>query len=214
MLSLRDIRITYPSRQTPVLEGFSLDASPGDCIAIVSPNGGGKTTLLNAISGVIPTHVEAEMQGTVTVNGTDITHLPLHDRLNYLAYQMADPDTQFFFPTTSQELSFAPENLGLPIAEIIYRTMDATDFFNLALFHSRDASTLSTGQKKLLLMAICHVIDAPVILLDEPSAGLSDKSYFTLFSWIFKLKNMGKVILIAEHNAKLIGQCDRVIELV
>lgn len=213
LLQLRDIRVSYPTRNEPILNGLDYDLQPGQSLSIVSPNGGGKTTLLNYISGVIPTHIQAVTQGSVQFDGIDITRLPLCDKLLYLSYQMADPDTQFFFPTLDHELSFAPENLGRSPGSIRASLDLAMERFGLRPFSGRDATTLSTGQKKLLLWAICEVIDAPVVLLDEPSAGLSPKGIERLLDWLADLSSRGKIVLIAEHDPRIIAACSARLEL-
>ncbi|HNX36915.1 MAG TPA: ABC transporter ATP-binding protein [Candidatus Cloacimonadota bacterium] len=213
MLRLKDLSVTYPSQNNPILDGFEAEISPGERIALVSPNGKGKTTLLNLISGVIPVHISASTSGSVSLNNTDITSLPLNERLIHLSYQMADPDTQFFFPFAVHELSFAPENLGRQPEEINHRIIEAAELFGITSFLKQDASTLSTGQKKLLLWAICEVIDAPLVLLDEPCSGISPAGIDLLIKWLNRLSRQGKIVILAEHDRRLIESCTRIIEL-
>lgn len=213
MLELQQICLRYQDQQDYLLKELSLRFSPGTLSVLTGCNGCGKTSVLNIICGVIPTHSSADFSGQVLYNKEDITRLPLNERARILSIQMADPDTQFFFPSLAHELSFPLENMGLAPAEIQRRITATSDFFSLAEFLDLDAATCSCGQQKLLLWAICDLIDAPLILLDEPCSGISPAKLQQLFAWIEILIQRGKIVIAAEHDPRLISRADQIISL-
>lgn len=213
MLKLQLISLRYPQQQAYLLKDLSLDFCPGELCVLTGSNGCGKTSLLNIICGIIPTSSDAEFSGQVLYGAQDITRLSLSERFHYLSIQMADPDTQFFFPSGVHELSFPPENLGLPASVIKARMEQISAFFELGALLESDAAKLSTGQQKTLLWAICDIIDAPIVLLDEPCSGISAAKLELLFRWIDALKSKGKIVIAAEHDQNLISRADRNIDM-
>ena len=211
MLELQQISLRYQDQQDYLLKELSLRFLPSTLSVLTGSNGCGKTSLLNVICGIIPTHSTAEFSGQVLYNQEDITRLPLNERARYLSIQMADPDTQFFFPRLAHELSFPLENMGLAPAEIKRRITATSEFFSLSEFLDLDAATCSQGQQKLLLWAICDLIDAPLILLDEPCSGISPAKLDLLYAWIEILIQRGKIVIAAEHDSRLIARADQII---
>lgn len=211
MLDICEFSLSYPGKQ--VLESFRLCLAPGTVCAITGANGCGKSTLLSAISGVIPEHISGVVQGSITLEGTDLTVIPLKEKHRYLWHAFANPDSQFFFPTCETELAFALENMGIPPAQIRQRVDTAAAFFGLEHELQNSPLSLSGGQKKLLLCAIGMAISPRLYLLDEPAAGLSASSTELLCKLLTSLKQQGCIVLVAEHNPAVISLADSVIDL-
>ncbi|MCB5246747.1 MAG: energy-coupling factor ABC transporter ATP-binding protein [Candidatus Cloacimonetes bacterium] len=203
MLNVAGLCLRYPQQDLPLLRDVSFSLGPGALLWLRGPNGSGKTSLLNLISGIIPQRVKAECSGTVTLSGTDLCALPLNEKFRHLAYQMSDPDHQIFFPRISKELSFALENAGLPAAEMQQRMAAASASFGLEQFGKVEPGLLSQGQKKMLALASCAALDPPLYLLDEPTSALSDSALQRLLAWLRKILDAGRIVIVAEHNAIL-----------
>ncbi len=200
MLRVEGLGLRYPKQERWLLRDISFRLAPGELLWLKGPNGSGKTSLLNVISGIIPQRVKAELTGSVTLSDIDLCHLPLNERFRHLGYQMSDPDHQIFFPRIEKELSFALENGGLPAEEMRKRIARAQACFGLVSFGQVEPGHLSRGQKKLLVLAACAALDSPLYLLDEPTAALSDTALKLLLDWLTKLLASGRSVLVAEHN--------------
>ena len=213
MLHCANLRLRYPHQERDLLAGVTFSLQRGELLFLRGSNGCGKTSLLNIISGIIPVHVKAQLAGSLTLDGQDLRAIPLNERFRYLAYQMSDPDTQIFFPNLGKELAFALENLGLPVSAILPRINAAAEFFGLAGLLRREPATLSYGQKKLLLFAICASLESPLILLDEPSAALSETANQLLAAWVRNCLNAGRSLILADHNPTLAEMANQILDL-
>jgi branched-chain amino acid transport system ATP-binding protein len=186
-----------------ILNGCSMQAYPGELIGIIGPNGAGKSTLLKAMFGLVPVR-----SGTVTLNGRDITNLKTNKLVNVGVGFV--PQTNNVFPSlTIQEnlqmgLYLRPRKLSERL-EVIY------DLFPmLAERRGQRAGGLSGGERQSVAMARALMMEPSVLLLDEPSAGLSPVRQDETFIRTRKINRTGVTVIIVEQNARRCLQiCDR-----
>lgn len=180
--------------QDEILKGIDLVVGEGEIVGIIGPNGAGKSTLLKAIAGLL-----VPKSGRITLRGRDITGQASREisRLG-LAYV---PQEFNIFPTMSVR-----ENLemgGYIDPKAAGRRIDAvfTRFPLLAEKRRHAARTLSGGERQILAMAMALMVDPAVLLLDEPSAGLSPVAAERLFDTIGQIHRDGISIVMVEQNA-------------
>ncbi len=179
----------------PIVEDVSVRALRGAITAIVGPNGAGKSTLLKAIAGVIRASA-----GTVMVEGRDATGLP-SERLvrRGIAYV---PQVANVFPqlTVQENLEMGGYSRRHGLHE---RTEELYRLFpDLKLAHRRHAETLSGGQRTMLAMARGLMVDPSVLLLDEPSAGLSPKFQSAVWERIEQVRATNVAVVVVEQNTR------------
>ena len=178
-----------------ILKGASLDVAPGELVAIIGPNGAGKSTLLKAVAGLLRLK-----SGAILLDGVAIEALPARDRARRgLAFV---PQEANIFPTMSVR-----ENLEM--GGFLERRATAARIealfarFPLLTEKRRAAArTLSGGQRQVLAMAMALMVHPRLLLLDEPSAGLSPKAAETLFDTIAAIHAEGTAIVMVEQNAR------------
>lgn len=185
----------------------------GECLAIRGANACGKSSLLNALCGIIPHYVKAAISGDIILDGSSIMDLPLCEMYRNMAVVLAEPKNQLLLPTVEAELAFALENMAVPAQIIRQRITDAANYFGLSQFMHKSPAQLSGGEQRLLLFAICEAMPSPLVLLDEPERGLSGYSLCLLGSWLEALKQKGRSIIMATHSAELIAQSNQVISI-
>ncbi len=192
-LTARDIVAGY-SAADEVLKGVDFQVREGEIVCVIGPNGAGKSTLLKAIAGLI-----RPSRGSVDLQGKDITGLSARDvsRLG-LAYV---PQEHNVFPTMSVR-----ENLemgGYVDREAVEQRIEAVfaRFPVLSNKRRHAARTLSGGERQMLAMAMALMVEPAVLLLDEPSAGLSPLAAATLFDNIIAIHRSGVSIALVEQNA-------------
>ncbi len=181
--------------QTEILHGVSIRVEPGEMVTIIGPNGCGKSTLMKAIVGLVRVR-----SGSVKFQGADISAYPperiVRTRLCYV------PQSNNVFPSLSIR-----ENLemGAFIREDDYqgRIEEMFELFpDLARQPGRNAGTLSGGQRQMLAIARAMMLDPVLLLLDEPSAGLSPAMMGTVFDRIREVNQAGVALLLVEQNAR------------
>lgn len=178
-----------------IIEGVSIEARRGAITAVVGPNGAGKSTLLKAVAGLI-----RPATGRVFVEGREITGSPAERMVRYgLAYV---PQVANVFPELSVE-----ENLEMGgysrRSGVRERVAELFDLFpDLELAAHRQAATLSGGQRTMLAMARGLMVDPAVLILDEPSAGLSPKFQGLVWERIEQIRSTEVAVLIVEQNTR------------
>jgi len=178
-----------------ILQGVDLVVSEGEIVSIIGPNGAGKSTLLKAIMGLI--NVSA---GRFYINGSDKTNLSTHKIVNQgIGYV---PQVENVFPslTIEENLEIGAWSLNKSRKSTIKKTLE--DFPMLNERKKEKAGNLSGGQRQILALARSLVTSPKLLLLDEPSAGLSPVAINEVFTTIKEINDKGVSILLVEQNAK------------
>ncbi|MFF3207792.1 thiol reductant ABC exporter subunit CydD [Streptomyces sp. NPDC002962] len=207
-VSLHGVCVTYPGRSVPALDGVSLQVRPGEHIALVGPSGAGKSTLLALLLGFVEPSA-----GRITVGGTDLAGLDADDWRARLAWVPQRP--HLFAASVADNI-----RLGRPDAsddEVRQAARDAyADHFVEALPQGYDTllgehgAGLSAGQRQRLALARAFLKDAPVLLLDEPTAHLDPDSEAAVTRATVRLMR-GRTAIVVAHRTSLLPYADRVV---
>ncbi|MBP5567951.1 MAG: energy-coupling factor ABC transporter ATP-binding protein [Treponema sp.] len=182
------------------LHDINLTVSDEEFVLLTGGSGCGKTTLLRLINGLIPNFFEGKLEGSVTVDGFDVSHAELYDTAKTVSTVFQNPRSQFFNVDTTSELAFACENQGMEEGEILKRIENTVNTLHLEPLMNRSLFELSGGQKQKIACASVAVTGNKVILLDEPSANLDLQTIDELSGLLRKWKAEGKTIIVAEHR--------------
>jgi branched-chain amino acid transport system ATP-binding protein len=179
-----------------ILRGVSLEAAAEQIVAIVGPNGAGKSTLLKAVYGLV-----LPSSGTVRLAGDDVTGLRA-DRLTRRGMNMV-PQVENVFPTLTVAENLQVGALVLQRAERDGEIARVLELFPLLAERRRQrAGSLSGGQRKLVAIARALVARPRLLLLDEPSAGLSPIAIDLVFDKLLEIRALGIAIVMVEQNAR------------
>jgi ABC-type branched-subunit amino acid transport system ATPase component len=186
-----------------ILPGTDLYCQPGELVGIIGPNGAGKSTLIKALFGLVRIS-----SGKVLLNGDDVTN-ERSDRMvsKGLGYV---PQTNNVFPSLSIE-----ENLQMGVYQSPKRFSERYDFVTglFPTLHDRRrqrAGSLSGGERQMLAMSRALMMEPSVLLLDEPSAGLSPAMQDEVFVQTRRINRAGVSVVMVEQNARRCLQiCDR-----
>lgn len=200
-LSINNLYAGYG--QTEILHDLSMHIDTNEIVAIIGPNGAGKSTAIKSVLGLLNI-----TQGSVELLGDDITNTPAAEVVRLgISYV---PQTQNVFVNLSVqenlEMGAWTRPKGIP-----QRLTEMYELFpDLAEKRRQAAGSLSGGQRQMVAMAKALMVDAKVLLLDEPTAGLSPRYRGEIFGTIQNIKTTGIPILIVEQNAKqALGVADR-----
>ena len=180
----------------PIIHGISLGVGEAEMVTIIGPNGAGKSTLIKAIAGIVPVS-----SGRVSLAGRDITRLPTHAMAAAsIAYV---PQTANVFTTLTINENLLVGASSLLKAEALRRIERGYDSFPaLKDYRHKKARVLSGGQRQMLAVARALLTEPRLLMLDEPSAGLSPLMVSEVFQRLKALVETGVAILMVEQNAK------------
>lgn len=180
----------------PIVRGVDFSVGKGELVVLLGPNGAGKSTFVKAIAGMVPVH-----SGTIHLDGRDITRVAPHRKLaEGLAFV---PQTENVFATMSILENLQIAVALLPKAERAGKIAALfARFPDLAVKPTRLAGSLSGGQRQMLAVARALALDPPVLILDEPSAGLSPKIVGEVFAMLRRINGDGVTIVLVEQNVK------------
>ena len=195
MLEIKDLQVYYGAINA--IKGISFDVEQGEIIALIGANGAGKTTILHTITGLV-----CAKHGSIMFGGKDLTKTPAH---KIVAMGMAHvPEGRRVFARLS-----VYENLMLgaftrtdrnEIAESLEKVFER--FPRLKERRSQQAGTLSGGEQQMLAMGRALMSKPNIILMDEPSMGLSPLYVNEIFDIIGEINKSGTTVLLVEQNAK------------
>jgi branched-chain amino acid transport system ATP-binding protein len=186
-----------------ILQGCSLAVGSDEIVGVIGPNGAGKSTLVKTMFGLVPVRA-----GRVLLDGDEVTGLPAHRLVaRGIGYV---PQSQNVFPSLTVEDNL---RMGLFLRPKQFRERLATVTGLFPLVGERRAQragSLSGGERQLVAMARALMMEPRVLLLDEPSAGLSPKAQDEAFARVHASREAGVAIVIVEQNARrCLEICDR-----
>jgi branched-chain amino acid transport system ATP-binding protein len=194
-LVVRDLVAGYEPG-VPIVNGASLTVAAGEIVAVLGPNGAGKSTLIKAIAGIAPIR-----SGAVFLGDEEITRLPAHRMVREgLAFV---PQTENVFTGMSVEDNLRLAAGILPSDKRTRRIAEIYRFFpDLARQRRLLAGRLSGGQRQMAAIARALIAAPRVLMLDEPSAGLSPKLVEGVFARLAEIRASGVAIVLVEQNAR------------
>jgi branched-chain amino acid transport system ATP-binding protein len=192
-----------------VLHGIDLEVSAGEVVALLGPNGAGKTTLLRALSGLLPINA-----GHVRFGGRDMTNVTPREAAREGLVHVIEGHRVFTQISVTDNLLLA--GYDLPRGERAVRVEEALSFFpEIAEKRYERGGALSGGQQQMLTVAQGLIRRPRLLMLDEPSAGLSPVLVDRVLNVIGRLRNQGTAVLLVEQLLeKALASADRVYALV
>ena len=198
MLTLRNLSVFYDENQ--VVHAINLNVSPSECVVLTGESGSGKSSIINAINGLGARYDNARIEGTITLDGDELTQKQIYEIAMLVSSVFQNPKTHFFNVDTTQELLFFLENTGVPKQNMQKRLQDVLSLFPIAHLLNRSIFELSGGEKQILCLASAYISGCKLILLDEPTSNLDHISIALLADMLKRLKQQGITLLIAEHR--------------
>ena len=195
LLEIKDLEVSYGIIKA--IKGISFDVNEGEVIALIGANGAGKTTILHTITGLITAD-----RGTVQFEGKEITKVPAHKIVGMGMAHVPEGRRVFANLTVLQNLKMGAytrkdKNEIEQTLETVY-----TRFPRLKERQNQMAGTLSGGEQQMLAMGRALMSHPKIILMDEPSMGLSPIFVNEIFDIIQEVSKSGTTVLLVEQNAK------------
>ncbi|GGW43908.1 ABC transporter ATP-binding protein [Streptomyces griseoloalbus] len=215
MIRFENVSVTYDGSARPSVRGVDFEVPEGELVLLVGPSGVGKSTVLGAVSGLVPHFTGGTLHGRVTVAGRDTrTHKP-RELADVVGTVGQDPLSHFVTDTVEDELAYGMESLGLAPAVMRRRVEETLDLLGLAGLRDRPLSTLSGGQQQRVAIGSVLTPHPQVLVLDEPTSALDPAAAEEVLAVLQRLvHDLGTTVLMAEHRLeRVIQYADQVVLL-
>ncbi|AZS71578.1 cobalt ABC transporter ATP-binding protein [Streptomyces lydicus] len=215
MIRFEQVSVTYGDAAAPAVQGIDLTVPEGELCLLVGPSGVGKSTVLNAVCGLVPHFTGGTLRGRVTVDGRDTrTHKP-RELADVVGTVGQDPLAHFVTDTVEDELAYGMESLGLTPDVMRRRVEETLDLLGLAELRDRAITTLSGGQMQRVAIGSVLTTHPKVLVLDEPTSALDPAAAEEVLAVLQRLvHDLGTTVLLAEHRLERVVQyADQVILL-
>ncbi|MFC7841519.1 ABC transporter ATP-binding protein [Streptomyces sp. NPDC057382] len=215
MIRFEDVSVTYDGAAEPTVRGVDFEVPEGELVLLAGPSGVGKSTVLGAVSGLVPHFTGGTLRGRVTVAGRDTrTHKP-RELADVVGTVGQDPLSHFVTDTVEEELAYGMESLGLAPDVMRRRVEETLDVLGLAGLRDRSIATLSGGQQQRVAIGSVLTPHPDVLVLDEPTSALDPAAAEEVLAVLQRLvHDLGTTVLMAEHRLERVVQyADRVVLL-
>jgi energy-coupling factor transport system ATP-binding protein len=202
-----DVHYCYEDGTT-ALSGVDLTLQQGEMLALLGPNGSGKTTFAKILAGILrPT------RGRVQVLGQDISARKVRKLLpSRVGYVFQNPDHQIFQQTVGAEIEYGLKNLGVDARQRRKRVADTLVSVGLTQYADENPLFLSKGQRQRLAVAALLAMGPEILIVDEPTTGQDARSIAALMQMLCQLQQQGKTVLVITHDMTLVAEyCQRVV---
>ncbi|MBE0523698.1 MAG: ATP-binding cassette domain-containing protein [Methanosarcinales archaeon] len=213
MISIQNLTYCYPNIEISALDNIDLEIHEGEFILLLGPSGCGKSTLIQCLNGIIPKVSGGELEGTIWVNGKDVSKHKVHQMSTEVGIVFQNPDAQLFGLTVEEDVAFGPENLGVEREEILKRVERSLQIAGIDGLRERFTFTLSGGEKQRTAIAGNLAMQPNILVLDEPTSDLDPRGTREVLETIRRLnRELSITIILIEHKLdEVIGLADRTI---
>ena len=197
---VRDLSFSYGASPRPALAGIDLDVAAGEVVLLEGPSGGGKSTLLRALCGLVPHFHGGRFSGSVVIDGIDTLATSPARICRVAGMVFQDPESQAVLGAVERDVAFGLESAGVDPALIPARVDEALEMAGAAHLRGRAITTLSGGERQRVALAAVLAPGPRLLLLDEPTSQLDEAGAEALLATLRRLTDAGAGIVLGEHR--------------
>lgn len=196
---LNHLTYWYPRSEEPALLDAHLTID--DRVTVVAgPSGGGKSTLLRVLNGLVPHFHGGRIKGSAEVDGLSIVETPTRKLARTVGFVFQDPELQAVYDTVEHEVAFGLENIGLAARHMPSRIEEALHDAGIEHLRERRIATLSAGERQRVALASSLAMHPGLVVLDEPTSQLDPHGARLVMSAVTRLGEQGRAVVISEHR--------------
>ncbi len=210
------LKYRYPLTEELALKDISFTIKPGEFIGVIGENNAGKSTLCQAMVGIIPNFYKGAYGGKILIDEIEVAKQSISDVCRKVGIVFQNPFNQVTGSklTVYEEIAFGLENMGLPRSEMIERIDYSLQLLDIYKYKDRNPFDLSGGQMQRMAIASIIAMRPEVIILDEPTSQLDPQGSEEVFRAVQSLSHEGITIIMVEHKMeKIAAYSDRVMLL-
>ena len=196
-LALSNVSFSYRDSQSSSIASVSLFANSSDILAIAGENGAGKTTLLKLISGLIK-----PLRGHISFHGQNTARLTSRERSALISLTTPNSHRTFVAKTVGEELALLAASKSFPDY-----CSSVLELFDMGIYFNRDPHSLSIGERSILALLLALVKMPQLLLLDEPTRGLSERARQLIAQSLSEYAKAGGLVVCATHDLDFVAEC-------
>jgi len=189
----------YPGSTDPALTNVTTEIEDGLTV-ITGPSGGGKSTLLRVLNGLVPHFHGGRIAGSIEVLGTDVIKTTTRRLARTVGFVFQDPELQTVYDVVDREVAFGLENIAMPRPEMVGRVEEALHAAGISHLAGRRVRTLSGGERQRVALASALAMRPRLVVLDEPTSQLDPEGAAMVLDATTRLVEQGRAAVIAEHR--------------
>jgi len=199
LYKLDHITYTYPTRHKPSLVDLSLSIGAGEFVLVIGPSGGGKSTFVRLLAGMIPDFYGGKLTGSISFHEKPL--LQQKNLVEEVGMVFQNPEKQMLAERVEKELVLGMENLGRSRPEMQKNLTDVSHLLDLGLLHDRKTASLSGGEKQRVVIGALLAMGPRVLILDEPTSQLDPRGSAAVLATLKKLhRECGYTVVLVEHR--------------
>ncbi len=196
---LTELSYWYPGAVDSALDRVSLGFEDG-LIVVAGPSGGGKSTLLRTLNGLVPHFHGGRIAGAAEVDGMDVVVTPTRRLARTVGFVFQDPELQTVYDAVDREVAFGLENIGVPSNQMVARVEEALHAAGVEHLSGRRVPTLSGGERQRVALASALAMRPRLVVLDEPTSQLDSEGAEMVLEAVSRLVEQGRAVVISEHR--------------
>jgi len=196
---LTNLSYWYPGAPDAALRDVTIDIE-GGLTLVAGPSGGGKSTLLRALNGLVPHFHGGRIAGSIEVHGMDVITTPTRRLARTVGFVFQDPELQTVYDAVDREVAFGLENMAMPPTQMADRVEEALRAAGISHLARRSVTTLSGGERQRVAIASALAMRPRLVVLDEPTSQLDPEGAAMVLDATMRLVQQGRAAVIAEHR--------------
>ena len=212
-IEVLNLKYRYPHTENLALSNLTFDIEAGEFIGIIGKNKSGKSTLCQALVGLVPHFYKGAYGGKVVIDGVSVMDTTVSELSMKVGLVFQNPFTQMTGAklTVYEEIAFGLENMGLPREKIRSGVEEAMELLDIKHLSLRSPFDLSGGQMQRLAIASVVAMKPEILILDEPTSQLDPQGSEEIFKAVQTLSHQGMTVILAEHKMeKLAAYANRI----
>jgi len=200
-VEVKNLTYAYPGTSAPAISNMNFSIPKGQFVGIIGQNGGGKTTIMKCLVGLLK-----PSRGEIYLENKPLTGQKVGDIATQIGLILQNPDTQLFCMSVEEEIRFGLENLKLEPEEIERRTEESLKITNLGEYRQLYPFKLSLGDRRKVAVASIVAMRPQILIFDEPLTGQDYKGRYELVNLAAELHQAGHTVIMISHDMELVAR--------
>lgn len=200
----------YPNQKEAALKDVTASLEDGVTL-VAGPSGGGKSTMLRVLNGLVPHFHGGRIAGSAVVAGMNVLQVPTRRLARTVGFVFQDPELQIVYDVVDREVAFGLENMAVPRREMASRVEEALAQAGAGHLASRRMQTLSGGERQRIALASALAMRPRIVVLDEPTSQLDPDGAATVLAAVLAIARDGRAVVISEHRVERLLQAARAV---